>query len=156
MCSFLCLLPYKKPQWVEINDLDRSQMSVAQSEGMRSQMTARRMKMAYEYTRVTQVFTISSVPPCWVYPVSLLVHAYNTTKASESNDCEGGEDLAIQPNFPDEETLAATLDQYYTELVPGREYQTLLPTKSTNISETADLDTIDAKYGLTEADLSQL
>ena len=44
---------------------------------MRSQnATAKRMKMAYEYTRVTQVFTISSVPPCWVYPVSLLVHAY--------------------------------------------------------------------------------
>ena len=24
MCSFLCLLPYKKPQWVEVGDLDRS------------------------------------------------------------------------------------------------------------------------------------
>ena len=96
-------------------------MSVAHSEGMRSQMTAaRRMKMAYEYTRVTQVFTISSVPPCWVYPVSLLVHAYNVKAAD--NDGEEVDDLAIPPNFPDEETLAATEDQYYTELVPGREY----------------------------------
>ena len=24
MCSFLCLLPYKKPQWVEVTDLDKS------------------------------------------------------------------------------------------------------------------------------------
>ena len=77
VCSFLYLLPYKKPQWVEVNDLDRSVMSAAMSEGMRSQTTQRRMKMAYEYTRVTQVFTISSVPACWVYPVSILIHAFN-------------------------------------------------------------------------------
>lgn len=78
MCSYLCLLPYKKPQWVEVNDLNRSQMSALQSESavMRSHVSAKRMKMAYEYTRVTQVFTINSVPPCWVFPVSLLVHAF--------------------------------------------------------------------------------
>ena len=85
--------------------------------------TAKRMKMAYEYTRVTQVFTISSVPPCWVYPVSLLVHAY------ANRDQQTEQELAINPNFPDEETLAATEDQYYTELISGREYQTVLPTK---------------------------
>ena len=55
MCSFLYLLPYKKPQWVELNDLERSVMSVGgQSEGGRSHTTtSRRMKMAYEYTKVT-------------------------------------------------------------------------------------------------------
>ena len=70
------------------------------------------MKMAYEYTRVTQVFTLSSVPACWVYPVSILIQAY----CSQSADPDA--DLVIPPNFPDEETLAATQDQYYTELVP--------------------------------------
>ena len=112
---------------------------------MRSQMTAKRMKMAYEYTRVTQVFTINSVPPCWVYPVSLLVHAYT------NRDEAGENELVIQPNFPDEETLAATEDQYYTELVPGREYQTVLPTKAANpAGEASD------GIGCTEADLSLL
>lgn len=77
MCSFLCLLPYKKPQWVEVNDLQRSMLSSGASEAGRSHTTARRMKMAYEYTRVTQVFTLSSIPTCWVYPVSLLIHAYS-------------------------------------------------------------------------------
>lgn len=48
--------------------------------------------------------------------------------------------LAIEPNFPDEETLAASTDLYYTELVPGREYQTVLPLKTTNSSNMADLD----------------
>lgn len=95
MTSFLYLLPYKTPQWVELNDLDRSVMSAGVSEGGRSQATARRMKMAYEYARVTQVFTISSIPPCWVYPVSLLLHAYQ----------QNGEELAIPPNFPEEDIL---------------------------------------------------
>ena len=59
----------------KINDLDKSVLSHAQS--VYSQNTAaRRMKMAYEYTRVTQVFTLSNVPACWVYPVSILIHAY--------------------------------------------------------------------------------
>lgn len=65
--------------------------------------------MAYEYTRVTQVFTLSQVPACWVYPVSILIHAY-------------GQEMAIPPNFPDEDTLASSQGLYYTELVPGRDY----------------------------------
>ena len=67
--------------------------------------------MAYEYTRVTQVFTVSSVPPCWVYPVSLLMQAYSAEM--------GIEELAVQPNFPDEETLSdgVTRDTFFTELV---------------------------------------
>lgn len=105
MCSFLCLLPYKKPQWVEVTDLDKSSLSM-ESGLMRSTATAKRMKMAYEYTRVTQVFTISSVPPCWVYPVSLLIHAFTNRGTAPEGLVE--DDLAIQPNFPDEETLAAT------------------------------------------------
>ena len=72
------------------------------------------MKMAYEYTRVTQVFTLSSIPDCWVYPVSLVLHAYS----SSINEHK----LVITPNFPDEETLEANESKYYTELVPGREY----------------------------------
>ena len=79
--------------------------------------TAKRMKMAYEYTRVTQVFTINSVPACWVYPVSLLVHAYTSRDQQQKE-----QELAISPNFPDEETLTATQDKFYTELIPGREY----------------------------------
>ena len=73
------------------------------SEGIKSVTSTacrRRMKMAYEYTRVTQVFTLSSVPQCWVYPVSLLVQAYNTTVLTE------GEELVMTPNFPEEEVLA--------------------------------------------------
>ena len=73
---------------------------------MLSGATAKRMKMAYEYTRVTQVFTISSVPPCWVYPVSLLVHAFTNRGTAPEGETE--DELAIQPNFPDEQTLAAT------------------------------------------------
>ena len=72
----MCLLPYKKPQWIEVNDLDKSMMSAKVNESGRSNyntMTSRRMKMAYEYTRITQVFTLSAVPPCWIYPVSLLL-----------------------------------------------------------------------------------
>jgi len=79
MCTFMCLLPYKKPQWIEVNDMDKSMMSAKVSDGGRSNynsMTSRRMKMAYEYTRITQVFTLSAVPPCWIYPVSLLLQAY--------------------------------------------------------------------------------
>ena len=72
------------------------------------------MKMAYEYARVTQVFTLSLVPACWVYPVSLLLHAY----CSSMNNTQ----IVITPNFPDEETLEANESKYYTELVPGREY----------------------------------
>jgi hypothetical protein len=30
--------------------------------------------------------------------------------------------IVITPNFPDEETLEANENKYYTELVPGREY----------------------------------
>ena len=37
---------------------------------------ARRMKMAYEYAQIRQVFALSCVPDCWVFPVSLLEHAY--------------------------------------------------------------------------------
>ena len=68
--------------------------------------------------------------------------------------------MVIPPNFPDEDTLQATQDQYYTELVPGREYQTLLPAKASTASDEAlaDLDTIDQSGypGLTSADLSLL
>ena len=151
MCSFLYLLPFKKPQWVELNDLERSVMSVGgQSEGGRSHTTtSRRMKMAYEYTRVTQVFTLNSVPACWIYPVSLLLGAYTSQLAE-------GQDLAIHPNFPDADTLAATQEEYYTELVTGREYQTVLPTKVTTDGQPS-LD-IDAQScsGLNQADLSLL
>ena len=72
------------------------------------------MKMAYEYARVTQVFTLSLVPACWVYPVSLLLHAYCSSMDNTQ--------IVITPNFPDEETLEANESKYYTELVPGREY----------------------------------
>ena len=83
------------------------------------------MKMAYEYARVTQVFTLGNVPQCWVYPVSLLVQAY----CSEFTEAV---DLVMDPNFPDEDTLIANQSDYYTELVAGREYQTKLPTKVKN------------------------
>jgi len=29
--------------------------------------------MAYEYARVTQIFSIARFPPCWTYPISLLM-----------------------------------------------------------------------------------
>ena len=157
-CSFLCLLPFKKPQWVEIGAgatqdmLQRSVMSSTLSEGARSQATARRMKMAYEYTRVTQVFTLSCVPRCWVYPVSLLLQAFS------AHCLEPGCDLAVVPNFPDEETLAATQEQYYTELVPGLEYQTLLPQRGheTAMSDPELDGLMGAGSSLRESDLSQL
>ena len=110
------------------------------------------MKMAYEYTRVTQVFTLSCVPPCWVYPVSLLIQAYS------AHCLEPGVDLALAPNFPDEDTLAATQEQYYTELVPGLEYQTALPQRGHEAAQSdLELDRVMcAGGGLREADLSLL
>ena len=48
MCTFLYLLPFKKPQWVDVADLTKSMMSASAS--IVSQPgSARRMKMAYEY-----------------------------------------------------------------------------------------------------------
>jgi hypothetical protein len=49
--TFLYLLPFKKPQWIEINDANKSHISVtsgASQSTMRNQ-TSKRMKMAYEY-----------------------------------------------------------------------------------------------------------
>ena len=109
--------------------MDKSMMSAKVSDGGRSNyntMTSRRMKMAYEYTRITQVFSLSAVPPCWIYPVSLLLQAYCEKSIGGNNDV----DLAVPPNFPDEDTLSKSQDLYYSELVPGREYQTKLPTKN--------------------------
>ena len=70
--------------------MDRSMMSSGTNQhnvsvsgrsiGANSTPGGRRMKMAYEYARITQVYTLSSsqLPKCWVYPVSLLVHAYSS------------------------------------------------------------------------------
>jgi len=149
MCTFLCLLPYKKPQWVEVGDMEKSVMTAGASDVGRSHLASRRMKMAYEYTRITQVFTINSVPKCWVYPVSLLLQAF-------CSHLPGSSDLVVAPNFPDEESLAAQQDLYFTELVPGKEYQTKLPAKCL-VAGQSDLDIDRATCsGLTEADLSLL
>ena len=31
------------------------------------------MKMMYEYVQVTQIFSVARFPPCWTYPISLLM-----------------------------------------------------------------------------------
>ena len=48
MCSFLYLLPFKKPKWIDVADLQASFMSATGSV-MSQPGSARRMKMAYEY-----------------------------------------------------------------------------------------------------------
>ena len=53
--------------------------SVNQTQRSQYGSVSKRMKMAYEYARVSQVFTISSVPKEWVYPVSILINAYFST-----------------------------------------------------------------------------
>ncbi len=64
-------------------------------------------------------------------------------------------DLILPPNFPSEELLQQSQDFYYTELVPGKEYQTKLPSKA-QVNE-SDLE-IDRRActGLSQADLSLL
>lgn len=71
------------------------------------------MKMAYEYTMVSSVFSVTSIPQRWVYPVSILIHAYTELKRQNHPDFE----LVMQPDFPDEETLTLNKEDYFTELV---------------------------------------
>lgn len=60
--------------------------------------SGKRMKMAYEYSQVTQVFSIGSIPDCWVYPVSILIHAYEQLKLQQDPEFK----FVVQPNFPDD------------------------------------------------------
>ena len=108
------------------------------------------MKMAYEYTQVTQVFSFSNLPACWIYPVSLLEHAF--TQKQQDKQGEAGVNLALYPNYPTEELLQSKSGNYYTELVQGKEYQTNLPTKSVgdNASDS------DSQSMLSESTLSLL
>ena len=62
--------------------------------------SARRMKMAYEYAQITQIFSFSTLPACWIYPVSLLEHFYTQKKQSE-----GDFSMVLYPNYPTEEIL---------------------------------------------------
>jgi hypothetical protein len=69
--NYLLLLPQKKPYWVEVADnLNQTKGSIVSSYGG----TKKRMKMAYQHVRVTQLFTILDFPERWSYPVSLLVY----------------------------------------------------------------------------------
>ena len=131
--TFLYLLPFKKPKWVDVDaevtaketsvmHMNRTLQSVisdgqsALSHGGRS--TARRMRMGYEYTRVSQIFPISAIPPEWIFPASLLLHAYSEQRQ---------EDMVLLPNFPSETMLEQHKEKYYYELIPGKEYMTSLP-----------------------------
>lgn len=156
--TYLYLLPFKKPKWIEIDSevtgketsvmhLNRTMQSVmtdgqtsALSQGGKS--TARRMRMGYEYTRVSQIFPISAIPPEWIFPASLLLHAYSEQR---------NEDMIILPNFPSETMLEQHKDKYYFELIPGKEYMTTLPHRAATIPNDSD-----KCAGLSEKDLTLL
>jgi hypothetical protein len=74
------------------------------------------MKMAYQHVRVSQLFTILDFPERWSYAVSLLIYLRRSMLQDE---------LAVHPCFPAD--FEENPDRYYEELVPGREYITLLP-----------------------------
>jgi hypothetical protein len=48
-----------------------------------AQQTNRRMKMAYEYVKVSQIHSISQIPPCWAYPLSVLLNYVQKVKKQE-------------------------------------------------------------------------
>ena len=66
------ILPFKKPQWVDLGESD------AKSVGQR------RLKMAYEYVRVKQVFSVARYPrKYWSYPVYLLMKVRATDSVGD-------------------------------------------------------------------------
>jgi hypothetical protein len=107
--TYLLPLLQKAPEWVETDNLN---MSVASGYSA----TSKRMKMAYQHIRVTQLFTIFDFPLRWSYPVSLLMYLRRSILQ---------QDLVIQPSLPSD--FDDRPDLYYEELVVGKEYQTRLP-----------------------------
>ena len=51
------------------------------------------------------------------------MHAYQMMKVQQDPNFQ----LVIEPGFPDEQTMADNPDRYFTEIVQGKEYQTVLP-----------------------------
>lgn len=86
--QYLYLLPYKVPEWTETS----------------ASSSTRSMKMAYTYTKVRSIFSVSAIPLQWQYPVHLLLRIRQTDQT-------------------DPLVLVSTQDDAsYTELVPNKEY----------------------------------
>jgi hypothetical protein len=67
------------------------------------------MKMAYNYAKMTAFYSVESVPECWEYPAAILMQVRMTDQTDP---------LVLE---------GPTAVKGYVELVPGYEYQTLLP-----------------------------
>ena len=125
--SFLLLLPSKKPQWVEVAD----NLNVTKGSALSSAYgaTAKRMKMAYQHIRVTQLFTILNFPARWSYPVNLLLYLRRSMLQEE---------LQVMPVFPKD--FEECQHKYVEELIPGKEYTTRLPSVQGTSKEEAELN----------------
>lgn len=73
--SFLVMLPGKKPQWQEVNEEsgDSTLRSIL-NQSVCTSRSEKRLRMVYEYARITQVHSLNRFPPRWCYPISLLLH----------------------------------------------------------------------------------
>ncbi len=68
--TFLMRRPNKKPQWQEINDQSLRQ---SYSSSLLGKTNERRLRMVYDYVKITQIHSINRFPHRWCYPVSLLL-----------------------------------------------------------------------------------
>lgn len=137
--NYLLPLSSKKPEWTEI-DLNETARSIMSQTGV-----SKRLKMVYQHARVTQLFTILDFPERWSYPVSLLIYLRRSIVKEE---------LAVAPNFPKD--FDECPERYYEELVPGKEYTTMLPSIQGIQKEDVDKDLKQTCGGISLSDLQTL
>ena len=77
--SYLFMLPNKKPQWQELSQSNlkdstlRNILNHSVASGSSKAPNEKRLRMVYEYVRLTQIHSVNRFPQRWCYPLSLLL-----------------------------------------------------------------------------------
>ena len=77
--SYLFMLPNKKPQWQELSQSNlkdstlRNILNHSFASGSSKAPHEKRLRMVYEYVRLTQIHSVNRFPQRWCYPLSLLI-----------------------------------------------------------------------------------
>ncbi|CDW85361.1 UNKNOWN [Stylonychia lemnae] len=129
------LLPFKKPTWVNLGvTFDESTIKNITSDKL-NQKDSRRMKMAYDYVRINQIFSIFRFPSRWCYPVQLLMqYKEHLLLRKDENSCQLYEPVYCRNFHGDIQTCC------FTELVRNKEYSTYLPIQRKVIDEIDEED----------------
>lgn len=92
----------------------------------------KRMRMAYEYVRVTQYHSLFRFPHRWCYPVSVIVNQRERMLQEQNG---GHCQTVIQAKFCNKFHLGGNRNCCYEELVRGKEYSTELPVNFKQLSQ---------------------